>query len=388
MSEDPMLGRLLAQRFEIESLIGRGGMASVYSARDVVLGRVVAIKIFAVDAAEDRARLESEVRLLSRVSHPNLVTVHDAHLAEGAGDGPSFLVMELVSGQTLRDAIATGDVSGETIAAVASGIGEALHVVHDAAIVHRDVKPANILIELGSPSFVGLRAKLADFGIAHSIGATRLTATQTIIGTAAYLSPEQAAGAAITSASDIYSLGLVLLECFTGRMEFPGTPIESLAARLARDPVLPTSLPVGWSALLGSMLARTPADRPTALEVARKSELLASELGARYPETSSDPASLDETRPLPAPTLIMPVASAAAPRRFPLRVVMIAAMAVIFVAVALALIRGISMSVPAPLPATPTPMSSSTPLPSYSAPLSVSPSTAATKKGHGHVKKP
>ena len=137
MSEDPMLGRVLADRFEIESLVGRGGMASVYRARDTVLDRVVAVKLFAVDTSEDRARLESEVRLLSRLNHPNLVTVHDAHLAIGPHDGPSFLVMELVSGESLREAIATAGISGETIAVVASGIGEALHIVHEAGIVHR-----------------------------------------------------------------------------------------------------------------------------------------------------------------------------------------------------------------------------------------------------------
>ena len=403
MSEDPMLGRVLADRFEIESLVGRGGMASVYRARDTVLDRVVAVKLFAVDTSEDRARLESEVRLLSRLNHPNLVTVHDAHLAIGPHDGPSFLVMELVSGESLREAIATAGISGETIAVVASGIGEALHIVHEAGIVHRDVKPANILIERGAPRVIGIRAKLADFGIAHSLGSTRLTATHSIVGTAGYLSPEQAAGAAITSASDIYSLGLVLLECFTGRMAFPGTPIESLAARLGRDPELPTSLPAGWSALLGSMLARTPADRPTALGVARTSALLTGELGASYPESSADPSSLAETRLLPVATVALPVSSTAVTRvitepsatvgekpptksvgkpHFPVRIVLISVAVVVVLAVVLSLIRGLSM--PTPMPSTS--ISSSTPSPSQSAPMTPSPSP--TKNGNGHVKKP
>ncbi|MDQ1551929.1 MAG: eukaryotic-like serine/threonine-protein kinase, partial [Actinomycetota bacterium] len=165
MSEDPMLGRVLSDRFEVVSLIGRGGMASVYQALDTVLDRVVAIKLFTVDTSEDRARLESEVRLLSGLNHPNLVTVHDAHLAVGADDGPSFLVMEFVGGNTLSESIAMSAVSGELIVTVASGIGEALHVVHEAGIVHRDVKPANILIEIDAPTVSGLRAKLADFGV-------------------------------------------------------------------------------------------------------------------------------------------------------------------------------------------------------------------------------
>jgi serine/threonine protein kinase len=299
VSEDPMLGRVLADRFEIVSLVGRGGMASVYEALDTVLDRIVAIKVFAVDTSEDRARLESEVRLLSGLNHPNLVTVHDARLAVGADDGPSFLVMEFVSGNTLRDSIASPPVSGDLIVAVASGIGDGLQVVHEGGIVHRDVKPANILIEVDAPTTSGVRAKLADFGVAHSLGSSHLTATQTVIGTAGYLSPEQASGAEVTSASDIYSLGLVLLECFTGQMEYPGTAAESLAARLGRDPEIPASLPAGWSALLGSMLARDSAARPTALEVARTSIQLADELGESYPSPRAEPDKLAKTRVMP-----------------------------------------------------------------------------------------
>jgi eukaryotic-like serine/threonine-protein kinase len=405
VSEDPMLGRTLNDRFEIVSLVGRGGMASVYQARDAVLDRVVAIKIFAVDTSEDRARLGSEVRLLSGLNHPNLVTVHDAHLALGPDDGPSFLVMEFVGGTTLREAISTSVISGDLIVAVASGIGEALHIVHEAGIVHRDVKPANILIETNVPTAGSVRAKLADFGIAHSLGSTRLTAQYTVVGTAGYLSPEQATGATVTRASDIYSLGLVLLECFTGQMEYPGTAAESLAARLARDPELPPSLPVGWSALLGGMLAREAADRPTALEVAQRSVLLSGELVGIYPGSGAEAPELSKTRVMPVPTvalpsspsvptrvmtnhigppLLQPTKSEADRWRFPIRIALIVLGAVLLLTVVVLVAQGLPQSVPAPSPT----VTSSTPPPTQPAPT-VTPAPPPGKgKGHGPGKGP
>jgi serine/threonine protein kinase len=395
-----MLGRVLGDRFEMVSLIGRGGMASVYQARDTVLDRVVAIKVFAVDTSEDRARLESEVRLLSGLNHPNLVTVHDAHLAARADDGPSFLVMEFVGGTTLREAIATSVISGDLIVAVASGIGEALHVVHEAGIVHRDVKPANILIERDAPTTTGVRAKLADFGIAHSLGSTRLTAKQTVIGTAGYLSPEQAAGATVTSASDIYSLGLVLLECFTGQMEYPGTAAESLAARLARDPGLPVSLPVGWSALLGSMLARDPAARPTAIEVARRSMLLSGELAGIYPGSRAESPEVAKTRVMPVRAAVLPSSRTVPTRvmtnqigrppsqpreaatdrwRLPIKIALIALAVVVLAAVVASIVRALPQGTPTPFPT----VTSSTPSPTQSASTATPAPPPGKGKGHG-----
>jgi serine/threonine protein kinase len=396
-----MLGRRLADRFEIVSLTGRGGMASVYQALDTVLDRIVAVKVFAVDTSEDRARLESEVRLLSGLNHPNLVTVHDAHLAVGPDDGPSFLVMEFVSGNTLRDSIATSVVSGELIVAVASGIGEGLHVVHEAGIVHRDVKPANILIEVDAPTTSGVRAKLADFGVAHSLGSSHLTATATVIGTAAYLSPEQAAGAAITSASDIYSLGLVLLECFTGQMEYPGSAAESLAARLGRDPEIPASLPDGWSALLGVMLARDPAARPTALEVARQSSTLGDELAGIYPGPRAESDELAKTRAMPALPTAIPSSRTTATRRmtgqtgsslseaktpategrqFPNRVTLITLSVLLLVLVVLI---SIALAVPRSTRVPPPAVASSTPSPTQSVPTATPAPPPGKGKGPG-----
>jgi eukaryotic-like serine/threonine-protein kinase len=404
VSEDPMLGLVLGDRFEVVSLVGSGGMASVYRARDIVLDRVVAIKVFAVDTSEDRARLESEVRLLSRLNHPNLVTVHDAHLSSAVDDGPSFLVMEFVGGTTLREAIVASPLSADLIVAVASGIGEALHVVHEAGIVHRDVKPANILIEPGAPTTSGVRAKLADFGIAHSVGSSHLTATATVIGTAGYLSPEQAAGGTVTSASDVYSLGLVVLECFTGQMEYPGSAAESLAARLGRDPVLPPWLPAGWSALLGSMLARDPANRPSALEVARKSTRLSGELVGIHTATSADSAELAKTRVLPvggatAPrtptsaTRVMTGLSGTSPpksattkngrRQLPIRIALIALGAVLLSALVIAIVLAARPLAPVPSPSG-TSSTSSPAVPAATAtpiPTPTTPSAPAPGKG-------
>jgi eukaryotic-like serine/threonine-protein kinase len=299
VSDDPMIGRSLLGRFELTRLIGRGGMATVYEARDSVLGRIVAIKVFTVDTADDRARIDSEVRLLSRLSHPNLVTVHDAHIAAGPADAPSFLVMELVAGTSLREVTAGGRLATAEVARIAADVASALSVVHGAGIVHRDVKPANILIERSMHLPDGLRAKLADFGIAHAIDATRLTAAGTVIGTAAFLSPEQAEGAHVTTASDIYSLGLVLLEAFKGEPEYPGTVAESLAARLSREPSIPGSVSPGWSAMLARMLSREPTMRPTAVEVARSSGQLSTAAVTRSAGTAQTPTA-------PMPTALMP----------------------------------------------------------------------------------
>ena len=400
-----MVGRVLGDRFEIVSLVGKGGMASVYQARDRVLDRAIAIKVFAVDASEDQSRLKSEVRLLSGMNHPNLVTVHDAFIAAGSDDGPSFLVMEFVGGTTLREVISAGELPGDMLAAVASGIGEALQVVHDAGIVHRDVKPANILIERDKSTVGGVRAKLADFGIAHALGSARLTATQTVIGTAGYLSPEQAAGGTITGASDIYSLGLVLLECFTGQMEYPGTAAESLAARLGRDPVVPPTIPDGWSALLKTMVDRDPAVRPSAIEVARRSAELSDELSETYPIMSAATGDLAKTRLMPVATAILADPATAVTRalkggrilaptglqtaanghpRSPLKIALIALGVVTVLAAALIFfVRELPAVAPVPSPTA----TSSTPTPTHSVstpnPLPTPGKGKGKGKGHG-----
>ncbi|PRY67230.1 serine/threonine protein kinase [Glaciihabitans tibetensis] len=285
-------GALIGGRYRVESLIGRGGMAAVYRAKDESLGRSVALKLFASDDAEAGAlrRETSEIQLLASMNHHALVTLFDANVDISGEAERAFLVMELVEGPTLQQRIAQATVAPAEVALMTVDIGEALHAVHSQGVVHRDIKPANILLGPALSTGREFRPKLADFGIAYLIDSTRLTTPGTLIGTAAYLSPEQANGSAPGAASDIYSLGLVLLESLTGVRAFTGTMVESLTARLIRGPDIPGSLGYEWKSLLSAMTAMNPDARPTALEVADVARQISS--GAA---TSAAP---EETAPL------------------------------------------------------------------------------------------
>ncbi|NRG40582.1 protein kinase [Rathayibacter sp. VKM Ac-2804] len=274
--ENRVVGTTIGRRYTIEELIGRGGMATVYRARDEILGRSVALKMFApgIDDAQDLQRKSSEIRLLAALNHPALVTLYDADDGGDDTGGQAYMVMELAEGPSLAERLATGPVAPNDVASMAADLGEALHTVHAAGVVHRDVKPSNVLLVPSPLTSREFRPKLADFGIAYLIDATRITSPGTLIGTAAYLSPEQAHGDVLTSASDVYSLGLVLLESLTGRRPFTGSAIEVTLARLLRDPEVSDSLGGGWSALLNAMTRREPAERPTAIEVAESARAL------------------------------------------------------------------------------------------------------------------
>ena len=243
-------------------------MATVYRAVDEQLGREVAIKMFRTGKAADLTRHEEETRVLAALSHHGLVTLLDAGIDDSSPDERHpFLVMELVEGANLEDALAQRTFNAREIGEIAYDIAEALEYVHANGVVHRDIKPSNILlVEYGTSTF-RTRARLTDFGIALDGESARLTSDQATTGTAAYLSPEQARRLDVTSATDVYSLGLVLLQCFTGTLAFPGEAIESALARLVDDPVIPADLPDGWTELLTAMLAREPADRPDIAEL-------------------------------------------------------------------------------------------------------------------------
>ena len=258
-------GSLLGDRYRVGELIGRGGMARVYRAEDEVLGRAVAVKVFTqdTDTHTQGDRKRSEVRVLASLNHPALVTVFDANLE---AEPSAYLVMELVEGPPLHERLASRSMSTAEVVTMAKDLSDALAVVHAVGIVHRDIKPSNVLLT-SERARRGGRAKLADFGIAQLADGTRLTMPGTFMGTAAYLAPEQLRGAQPASAADIYSLGLVLLEAFTGERAFPGTPAESLAARTVSDPGMPQAVPVAMRDLLADMTARNPDDRPTAAEV-------------------------------------------------------------------------------------------------------------------------
>ena len=257
--------RLLSGRYLLGELLGRGGMGDVYRATDQVLARQVAVKVFRPDVSDDALHLrhQSEARVLAGLNHPGLVAVYDI----GTQDEQPFLVMELVEGETLAQLIRRGPLEPRHAASLGGQLAASLQAIHDAGVIHRDVKPANVMVRAaddGTP----WRTKLTDFGIARLVDGTRLTSTGLLLGTAQYLSPEQTIGETVSYPSDVYALGLVLLECLTGGPAFPGVGIETAVVRLTRQPEVPVALGGQWGALLAAMTAREPEDRPTAGEVA------------------------------------------------------------------------------------------------------------------------
>ena len=294
---------LLGGRYRLGEVIGRGGMASVDAAKDMNLGREVALKLFSPQSADpdELKRQEAEIQLLATLNHPGLVTLFDAGTdTRVPGEPRPFLTMELVDGQDLRTRIRHSPLPLAEIAVIGAGVSDALAYVHSLGIIHRDIKPANILlvpVRPGEP----LRPKLTDFGIARIMDGTRLTATGTMVGTAAYLSPEQSRGADLGPASDIYSLGLVLLECIKGEVEYPGGAVESAVARLHRAPAIPDTVPAEWAALIRSMTALDPLDRPSPadLEGALRHALVS-------PGSLPGPLAEERTRVLPTPPARLP----------------------------------------------------------------------------------
>ncbi|WP_457972757.1 serine/threonine-protein kinase [Arthrobacter sp. D1-17] len=270
MNSDKLGAESLAGRYRLLEVLGSGGMSTVYRAQDEVLGRDVAVKLFRHDDPDpaDLQRRRTEMRLLAGLSHPGLVALYDATF-DGAGDLGTleYLVMEYVPGIDLHRRLRAGPLSDRDTRRVGAETAAALDFIHARGVVHRDVKPANILLPEGW-SEGRATSKLADFGIARTSGSDRLTLSDTTIGTAAYLSPEQATGHEGQPAADIYALGLVLLECLTGTQEYPGSPFASAAARLSRDPVVPEHLGPFWGGLLSRMTRREPQARPAAAEVA------------------------------------------------------------------------------------------------------------------------
>ena len=269
VTQNGVVGSVIGDRYRVEALIGSGGVASVYRAKDELLGRRVALKLIPGAADDDALQRErSEIELLASLNHPALVTLHDVSVFTGEQGESTCLVMELVDGPTLGERITAGPLDAADIRRMAVDIAGALHLVHARGIVHRDIKPGNVLLAPSSMPEQEFSAKLADFGIAYLVDATRLTATGILLGTAAYVSPEQALGKPPGPPTDIYALGLVLLESLTRERAFTGSVAESLATRITADPIIPSSIGTGWHGLLTWMTSRAPEDRPTAIGVA------------------------------------------------------------------------------------------------------------------------
>ncbi|MCU1546685.1 MAG: serine/threonine protein kinase [Homoserinimonas sp.] len=289
---------VLRGRYRLCEVVGQGGMATIYRAHDEVLNRDVAVKLFRTSAVNqtDIDRQEAEIKLLASLSHHSLVTVIDAgaHLAD-PHHPQLFLVMELVQGEDLQQRLNRSRLSSRQIAQLGFDLAEGLEYIHDRGVVHRDIKPANILIVNYGKQDARPRAKLTDFGIAKLANNNQqLTLDGVTTGTAAYLSPEQAHGDEVGPASDVYSLGLVLLECHKGELEFPGSPVPSAVARLMRDPVIPAHLSPEWTHLLSVMTARNPDDRPIMRDlILMLRDIVVSHLG-RHRDVDAAPLSKDE----------------------------------------------------------------------------------------------
>ena len=299
--------RLLDGRYRLGDRLGSGAVAEVFRALDERLARPVAVKLFRGDAAEELQRHEAEMRTLARLDHPSLVTVYDA----GDADGQPYLVMQLVEGDTLADELRRGPIGLERTARYGAALADALAYVHAQGFVHRDVKPANVLIAADG------RVHLADFGIARLVDSAHVTRTGDVLGTPAFFAPEQVSGDPVGPAADVYALGLMLLECLTGRRAFEGTAMEVAMARMNRDPDIPADVPASWRDLLRAMTAREAAARITAADAADQLRRLAAGEDVDRTVVIAGPVTTapDATSVLPATAVVTQAPAASYPAR-------------------------------------------------------------------------
>jgi eukaryotic-like serine/threonine-protein kinase len=258
--------RLLGGRYELDGVVGRGGMAEVYRARDIRLDRIVAIKTLRADLARDQifqARFRREAQSAASLNHPSIVAVYDTGEDMATGVPVPYIVMEFVDGRTVRDLLQDGHrLLPERSLEIIDGVLRALDYSHQAGIVHRDIKPGNVMVTRNGD------VKVMDFGIARAMSDAQATMTQTaqVIGTAQYLSPEQARGERVDSRSDLYSTGCLLYELLTGRPPFTGDSPVAIAYQHVRENPVPPSrvdpdVPAWADAIVLKAMAKSPADR-------------------------------------------------------------------------------------------------------------------------------
>ncbi|HUC33615.1 MAG TPA: serine/threonine-protein kinase [Ilumatobacteraceae bacterium] len=258
-------GRVLGNRYRLDHRIGIGGVGEVWEAKDSVLGRTVAVKAVASHVPHDQ--FEREARMAASISHPNVATVHDF----GVDEGTPYLVMERAKGTPLSTLVHGSPVPLTLAIPVLTQVAEALDDAHEAGVIHRDVKPGNIVVDAANPERP--RVKLTDFGIA----ATRADRMRDRSGTPHYMAPEQVTGKGAEPASDVYSLGVVAFELLTGRRPFDGSSPEEIAnARLdTTPPSLPETVPLPLRSLVRSAMDVDPRRRPSAATFARRARSVA-----------------------------------------------------------------------------------------------------------------
>ena len=290
--------RLLGDRYELEGVVGRGGMAEVYRARDLRLDRVVAIKTLRTDLARDQtfqARFRREAQSAASLNNPSIVAVYDTGEDMSTGVPVPFIVMEYVDGKTVRDLLNDGHrLLPERILEIISGVLRALEYSHQAGIVHRDIKPGNVMVTRNGD------VKVMDFGIARAMSDAQATMTQTaqVIGTAQYLSPEQARGERVDARSDLYSTGCLMYELLVGRPPFTGDSPVAIAYQHVRENPIPPSrldpdLPPWADAIVLKAMAKSANDRyQTAAEMNADIQRAASGMQVAGLHAAADPGRL------------------------------------------------------------------------------------------------
>lgn len=286
-----MIQRILARRYELQELIGGGGMADVYKAQDKLLDRAVAVKILHQQYANDAEFVEKfrrEATAAAKLAHPNIVNIYDV----GEDGGSQYIVMEYVSGPTLKEVIQQkGCLEPIEAVRIAKEIASALESAHRNNLVHCDIKPHNILVMPDG------HIKVTDFGIARAVSASTMTYSGSVMGSVHYFSPEQAKGTVITTKSDVYSLGVVLYEMLTGKLPFNGETSVSIALKhLQEEPVpirqLNPSIPPVLEAIVQKAMSKDPADRPSSTELyadLNQAKAMLADRGTSQEAVSNDP---------------------------------------------------------------------------------------------------